>query len=1423
MRRDHYYLRAIIVFLLCASMALAYIPTSFFSYAVENDPQELTEAVEGNQQELTDPVEDNQQESADVQPEPADVQQEPAEEQPESTGVPQPEMATDETGNVDVTETEATVLKATAGDFNIVIKCGSAAGIPEGATLDVEELSGKQYDRYLEKTAKALDTDEESLDYVKLLNLKIMYDGEEIQPESAVDVSIQLKDRNLNAAKEDINVVHFGKKAEVLDAEVNSKTDKVSFETDGFSIYAVTSKPVTDLDGKTLAIVHVSTTAIANTNESRHLGRAMKAASYSGNANYLANDNVTVEIHENEEDIVTSTDKGAAEPNSTVEITEWAFESASGTNQYYIKAGEKYLNISSTALTLSDTPQALTVDQYTGTNADLKGTVRIHNGNYYVRSSVARTATSNASNTNFQVGTYAENYACLTLCATEKLTVGSTVYVGDKISVQDLVDGGEYIIYRTLYNSATDKYEDYVIDHDGQPLRAYDKGEQIKLYGDEDNCPVWMLHVCTNESGQPTGYYEKKKKKTGMILHPLSDGTMLKEYDEATVDTQDGVTLAGRQNGHYTSTINFWDGSAMGYYGYHITEREDTPGQFTTGTGTGHDSQTFSFAKRKTDSSAGLHEVETVDSKANGININMFNYGTRNQIVNVTGSDAYALEVLQPQHVKWKLNEDGYPVFNNGNSGKALFDTNGSYYQGEANHLFLEDIYNSTGYYEYSSFNNFAHYNKNNKEFTVYSETGTPNTSAANFFYKRGNFMPFNNLNTANSAARAQNLYNGDGILLDYQNPSFDTGSGSSSLYGLAETADYYFGMTMDYDFMMPRDGLVNDDPLIYEFNGDDDLWIFIDGVLIMDIGGVHDAWSGHVNFATGQITGKEGIGSGSRKVCGAGGATTIKDCFKKAGVFPDGTAWDDSKVDEYFRGDTFVDYGGHSFKMFYMEHGASASNLEMRFNMPVIEMGKFVVEKQLDNTSQVDYANVDFAYQAFKEVVDVETGESRYVLMGQSEDEDGNPMVVYEGRTDDDGKPVPLKFYDNVTIGGVNYDNVFYLKPKEAAVFSDIADDQNYYVQELGIKSEYYDQIFVNDVSINGQEVKEDGGIYKSTKATPRNRARVTYRNRCNENNSNELQITKRLPEGCEGNGDSFEFRVMLENASGVLSPYYQGKYYIRDDNGVYYKYEGGELVSNGQTPYELTAGNYGTIAKIPPGFTVVLKGLLAGTDFYVDEIRVNKGNSETNSVLLANSGWELVDREIVEGSCDPPEIDDATIWDYATSQNINGSSLGRIKLGEDAHVIFTNTYQKTDLEIYKTLPEYISHDPEHEADVHASFSFRVRGYNGKNEEILNTVAGISFDASSSQEGKALISNIPSGVVRVTVEELESADYSPDPADSAVQEAELLYDKETDRKYFKVSFKNKVTDDVYEGGVINRYVKDPDTGKYVKQGERDE
>ena len=1132
-----------------------------------------------------------------------------------------------------------------AGDgstYEVTVAYGPEAGIPEGSTLEVSELTedSEGYQDYMEQTAKAVKTDSDALDYLKILDISIMNGDEKVDIQAPVDVQIKLLDKEDAGAKagDHTKVIHFGEDStDVIDPDIEGTT--LNFETDGFSYYAVTSYgATTNLDGKSYAIVQVNTQSTqdpATGNNTVYAGRALNTTAQNNNTR-LGGTTVNVETHEGGLNIVTDGD---------TEVVKWTFEAAEGNNTYYVKSPDgRYLNLNgNNSLILSNTQQALTV------TAD-GNRVRISNGNRRVQSSVRANASRSASNNQyFYNGDSSEaNYVYMTLCEIEEFDPNAyPTYQAEKVSVQDLVDGQEYIIYKNIYNENTGQYEDWVIDCYGNPVRAYDQGDSLSLHS--EHSPMWKVSILTNSLGQPTGYYLFVNEETGMMLHPMADGTLVKEFDPDTSPTTDGVALKGRENGKYVSTIEYWDGSAMAWYGYEFTSE----GKVKLQSATGADSMQLSFAG-KMPSGTGLHEVSTVDSAANGITIHMFNYPDRNTIASVTGSDGYGVGVLPAQHVRPTL-VDGYPFYTNGRSGSALFNPANNHHQGTGNHLFLENVYDSTGYYEYSAFNNFAHYNKNNGTFTVYEETGTPSPTASNFYFKRGNFFPYNNLNTNNTA---QNIYTGDGKLIDYENPSY-----GQNLYGLSGNTDFYFGMTMEFNFLMPKDGYEDGSPLIYEFNGDDDLWIYVDDVLILDIGGVHDAFPGSINFATGEITGGNG---------GANGARTIKDCFKNAGVFPDGTPWDDSKVDQYFNGNTFISYGNHKFNMFYMEHGAGASNLKMRFNLPVIEKGKVAVAKQLDNTSQENFANVAFAYQAF-----AKDGTGEYQPM---------TSAVYEGTTN------PVTFYDDVEINGKRYDNVFYLKPGQAAIFSDMIEDELYYVQELGIDTDYYDKIYVNDVQIVGEQVIIEDGIYKSTEATPRNRARVTYTNHCNELNSNELRITKRLAEGSEDNGDTFEFRVMLERSSadnpssldpdGVLANYYQGTYYIQDDNGVFYRFEGGRLVPNGHTPYACTAGNNGTIARIPPNYTVVIKDLLAGTDFYVDEIRV-RPNGSSSDVLVKDSEWMLVSTNVT--NADPSEIDDASIWDYEKEKYITGSSIGSIALGKDAQVTITNKRKAADVQLKK------------------------------------------------------------------------------------------------------------------------------------------
>ena len=311
-----------------------------------------------------------------------------------------------------------------------------------------------------------------------------------------------------------------------------------------------------------------------------------------------------------------------------------------------------------------------------------------------------------------------------------------------------------------------------------------------------------------------------------------------------------------------------------------------------------------------------LPTVDTIDSTSKGITMRMINYSSAaNGLSNDIGGPYTVNNVSGgiKQNLLNRLLTEGYPVTVGGKSLEKLF-TGGT----NVNHLFLQSSFNADGSYEYSSFKNYAHLEKNG-DFTVYDALGTPSEYDRPYF-QRGNFMPYNSI-SASDVSTNKNLYDESGNKLSSSDPAY-----GKTLYKTQGSPDYYFGMYVEADFNQPRNGkLTNESDMVYEFNGDDDLWVYVDGVLMLDIGGIHDAHSGSINFATGDIT------------YDSASPTTIKAQFQVAGVFPDGSPWDNSKVSEYFNGDTLKDFTTHNFKMFYMERGAGASNLKMKFNLEVI------------------------------------------------------------------------------------------------------------------------------------------------------------------------------------------------------------------------------------------------------------------------------------------------------------------------------------------------------------------------------------------------------------------------------------------------------------------------------------------------------
>lgn len=150
----------------------------------------------------------------------------------------------------------------------------------------------------------------------------------------------------------------------------------------------------------------------------------------------------------------------------------------------------------------------------------------------------------------------------------------------------------------------------------------------------------------------------------------------------------------------------------------------------------------------------------------------------------------------------------------------------------------------------------------------------------------------------------------------------------------------YSFGMNLGADFYMPKDGKVNNQDMVFDFTGDDDVWVFIDGVLVLDLGGIHQALSGSINFATGKITYDKTQRYGNPP------AAKITEAFSKAGE-----AWDSTP------------YKTHHLSFFYLERGDGGSNCKIRFNLPVKPSKAIDIEKETLGT--ID-ANKQFQFQLF-------------------------------------------------------------------------------------------------------------------------------------------------------------------------------------------------------------------------------------------------------------------------------------------------------------------------------------------------------------------------------------------------------------------------------------------------------------------------
>lgn len=158
---------------------------------------------------------------------------------------------------------------------------------------------------------------------------------------------------------------------------------------------------------------------------------------------------------------------------------------------------------------------------------------------------------------------------------------------------------------------------------------------------------------------------------------------------------------------------------------------------------------------------------------------------------------------------------------------------------------------------------------------------------------------------------------------------------------------NHWFGMTMEVDFFMPKDGKLQGKDMVFTFSGDDDVWVFVDDVLVLDLGGIHGRVDGSVNFATGEILqylSQNGANSSEQEqLFGSDTSfpTSLRSCLGRADALPNG-GWDRQNPG------IFSDYTHHTLKLFYLKRGAGSANCRMYFNLPTAEEDTLIVGKDV-------------------------------------------------------------------------------------------------------------------------------------------------------------------------------------------------------------------------------------------------------------------------------------------------------------------------------------------------------------------------------------------------------------------------------------------------------------------------------------------
>lgn len=356
---------------------------------------------------------------------------------------------------------------------------------------------------------------------------------------------------------------------------------------------------------------------------------------------------------------------------------------------------------------------------------------------------------------------------------------------------------------------------------------------------------------------------------------------------------------------------------------------------------------------------------------------------------------------------------------------------------------------------------------------------------------------------------------------------------------------NYGFGVKLEIPFNMTSDGKINGQDIVFNFSGDDDVWVFIDGELVLDIGGAHGEVSGSINFdeqyATVSAVKNNEAAFESRNYWYVTDKDINTNVRKEFSSSLKKSLSDTSK--------------SHTLTMFYMERGKIESNMKVNFNLPRPN------SLTLTNTVKTDKVNDTFKKETTKQAnKDIFS----YTVEDKAMDKEDTPLLKNGENT---------SYIDEFTTGDdINIEETGLTNDgrelRELYTTTWDLNDENVQISNSEGRDDY--------VTTDDRAAATDAFLFENASEAASTNLTVNY---YNEVLVGDLVIGKDVTDDDAYHQEEFDFQVAYSNVFGGDSEeaFYAGDYYVTYEDGTYEK----KSTDNGIIT--LKAHEYATILGVP------------------------------------------------------------------------------------------------------------------------------------------------------------------------------------------------------------------------------------------------